>query len=176
MLTFLEWVGQLEEGFMSPQQNVGDSVCFGIHDLDGPIDVAKMRHCISPIQSVNKGHVLVERPQKTRHRGMKKMMSKDSGLLKVASGSLHKVPDEMVIGGDGTHKLFLYMPGDYHKGMAKRIDKKMMAADAGVTGQQAPQAQAPQTRMSQAPQAVPAPPVPQGQPLVRRQSFASRYA
>lgn len=165
MLTFLEWVSQLKEGYLTPMQGEGDDVFFGIHSLSGPIDVKKMRHCISPIRSVGKNHVLVERPQKTRHRGMKKMMSKDTGLLKIATGSLHKVPDEMVIGGDGAHKLFMYMPGDYHKGMARKLDKKMMAADtpaAQVTSipmrtwpnnANTPQTQQPQAQQTQQPQA-----------------------
>jgi hypothetical protein len=134
MLTFIEWVSQLQEGFLTPQQSEGDLVCFGVHDLDGrPIDVKKMRHCISPIQSVGKGHVLVERPQKTRHRGMKKMMSKDGNLLKIPTGSLHKVPGDMVNGSDSN--VFLYMPGKYHRGLAGKADRKMMSAGNPMTGQ-----------------------------------------
>lgn len=124
--TFLEWVNTLEEGFLTPQQSEGDQVFFGIHDLDGPIDITKMSHCVSPIRSIGNGHVLVERPQKTRHRGMRKMMSKDGGLLKVATGCLHKVPDELVIGGDKSHKLWMYMPGNYHRNLAKKIDRTMI--------------------------------------------------
>lgn len=127
MRTFLEWVGDLNEGFLSPEQQAGDSVFFGIHDLQGPVDVRTMGHCLSPIQGVGRGHVLVERPQRTRHRGMRKMMSKDTGLLKIATGSLKRIPDEMVIGGDATHKYYLYMPGDYHRRLARQVDRKLQS-------------------------------------------------
>jgi hypothetical protein len=188
MLTFLDWVVQIREGLMSPQQSQGDKVCFGIHSLDGPIDVDKMRNSIEDIQGVSKGHAFVRRPPETRHRGMKKMMCKDTGLLKLATSSLHQVPDEMVIGGDKTHKLFLYMPGNYHKGMARKLDKKMMAADSATQGgtpyhnqQMQPvtdrQGQTPQprkmmaadnTQQGQTPLALPAPPQPTHRPLQRR--------
>lgn len=170
--TFLEWVNQLDEGFLTPQQREGDAVFFGIHDLAGPIDVRKMGHCISPIRSVGHGHVLVEKPQKTRHRGMKKMMSKDGGLLKLATGSLQRVPDELVIGGDGSHKLYMYMPGDYHKNMAKRLDKKMMAADSLVAKQ--PDAMMTRSQLLQLggrDHTLTSPPTPQSPPIQKRTQY-----
>ena len=172
MLTFLEWVQQYQEGFMDCPQQSGDQVLFNVHsmaDLQPPLDLAGMQDSMGMVQHTKGGNVFVSRPAKTRHRNMKKFMAKDgSGLLKLASGHLKQVPSELLMGGgDGTHKTYIYAPGEYHRGFLKRADRKMMAADA-QTQTAAPQAQ--QAAAPQAQQALPAPPKPTGPPLNRIQT------
>lgn len=135
MLTFLEWMHQLNEGFTVPPQREGDLVYFGVHDVldqddKKPLDLRNIGHNVSRIDSVGNGHVVVQRPQKSRHRGMKKMMHKDDGLLKIPTGHLQQIPDELVVGGDANHKLFIYAPGNYHRRMIDRKNRRMMAADS----------------------------------------------
>ena len=140
MLTFLEWVSQYNEGFMDRHQ-AGDQVLFNVHNaenLEMPLDLNKLTHHIGHVQRSAGGNVFVTKPEKTRHRGMKRFMSKDgTGLLKLASAHLQEIPSEMLMGGgDATHKTYIYAPGPYHKGFLKRADRKMMSASdpADATG------------------------------------------
>ncbi len=127
--TFREWLSN--EAFTVLPHNPGDLVYFGVHDVcdlddNQPLDVRIHADKISPICGVDGGNLLVEKPNRSRHRGMRRYMSKDGDALRIPAAHLHQIPSHLVDGMEDGRKIYVYAPRDYHQRIIGRKNRRMV--------------------------------------------------